>query len=274
DNVRLVLLPVVVTNKKGRVVEGLGLQDFALSEDRVPQQIEHLFTEEDVPISLAFLLDLSGSMAQEEKLEEAKHAIQVFVHSLQSDDRFGLIGFADRQVTWITEFTGDIDNFDRRLGVQEGYGQTALFDAIAATPGLVDGSVEGRKAIVLITDGNDNSSKLDKFSAVALARRVPVPIYTIGFSSISSGVLPRGYVPKSLQAISRFSEETGGNLFVVHDPSDLKEAVLRIQSELRTQYVVSYRPTRQLWDGSFRKIKLSAGKQRIVHTRTGYYAQP
>ena len=274
DNVRLVLLPVVVTNRKGRVIEGLEMTDFELSEDYVPQQIEHVYTERETPISLAFLLDLSGSMRQAGKLEEAKQAIRVFTESLQEEDRFGLIGFADHQVTWITEWTSNIGNFKRRLDVQEAYGQTALYDAVAATPSLVDGSIEGRKAIILITDGNDNASNLDTFKAVTLARSVSVPIYTIGFSSLASGVLPRGKTPKSLLVMARFSEETGGNLFVVHDPSDLKEAVLRIQSELRTQYIVTYRPTRQLWDGTFRRVKLTAGRQRVVHTRSGYYAQP
>ncbi len=274
DVVRLVVLPAVVTDRKGRVVEGLGMEDFALSEDYVPQQIEHIYTEKDLPISLAFLLDLSGSMRQQGKLDEAKQAIQVFIEALQPDDRYGLIGFADEQVTWITDWTADANNFKRRLGVQRGYGKTALYDAVAATPGLVHDSIEGRKAIVLITDGNDNASKLDTFRAVSLARQVSVPIYTVGFSSLTSGVLPRGRTPKNLLAMARFSEETGGNLFVVHDPSDLKEAVLRIQSELRTQYVVSYRPTRQLWDGTFRRVKLSAGNKREVHTRSGYYAHP
>lgn len=274
DNVRLVLLPVVVTNRKGRIIEGLELADFELLEDYVPQQIEHVYTEHETPISLAFLLDLSGSMLQAGKLEEAKQAIRVFVESLQKDDRFGLIGFADHQVTWITEWTADISNFKRRLDVQEAYGQTALYDAVAATPELVDSSIEGRKAIILITDGNDNASHLDTFRAVTLARSVSVPIYTIGFSSLTSGVLPRGQTPKGLLAMARFSEETGGNLFVVHDPSDLKEAVLRIQSELRTQYIVTYRPTRQHWDGTFRRVKLTAGQKRVVHTRSGYYALP
>jgi Ca-activated chloride channel family protein len=214
-------------------------------------------------------------MRQLGKLDEAKEAIEVFVKSFSEGDRFGLICFADEQVAWVTEFTADPDIFLLRLDVQEAYGQTAIFDALAATPRLVDETIKGRKAIVLITDGIDNASRMNMFEAIRLARSVNVPIYTIGFSSFIDGVLPKGSRESRQRVLQRFSEETGGLLFSVNDPDDLKEAVLNIHQELRFQYVIGYHPTRQRWDGSFRRIKLQTAQDRlIVRTRAGYYANP
>ena len=275
EQVRLVLLPAVVTTRRGRPVTGLEAGDFLLFEDYVPQEIRYFGTELDQPVSIAFLLDISGSMRQVGKLDEAKQAIQVFVDALGDADRFGLVCFADDQVAWITEFTSERQRFLRRLEVQEAYGQTALFDALAAAPRLVDEQVKGRKAIVLITDGIDNASRLSVFDAVQLARSVNVPIYTIGFTSFVERLLPKGSRKDSHRVLQRFAEETGGLLFTVSDPDDLKEAVLEIQRELRFQYLIGYRPTRELWDGSFRRVKLeTVHSGLIVRTRTGYYADP
>jgi Ca-activated chloride channel family protein len=275
EQVRLVLLPAVVTDRRGRPIRGLTAEDFQLFEDYVPQSIRYFGTERDQPVSIAFLLDVSGSMRQVGKLDEAKQAIRVFAESLGAEDQFGLVCFADDQVAWITEFTSDRERFLRRLDVQEAYGQTALFDAIAAAPRLVDDEIKGRKAIVLITDGIDNASQLGLFDAIRLARSVNVPIYTIGFSSFVDHVLPKGSREESHLLLQRFSEETGGLLFTVNDPDDLKEAVLEIQDELRFQYLVGYSPSRSLWDGTFRRVKLDTVRDGlVVRTRTGYYANP
>jgi Ca-activated chloride channel family protein len=275
EEVRLVQLPVIVTTRRGKVVQGLEPDDFTLYEDYVPQEIRYFGTEENQRISIAFLLDVSGSMRQLGKLDEAKEAIRVFINSFGKDDRFGLVCFADDQVAWVTEFTSDVDRFLKRLEVQVAYGQTAIFDAIAATPKLVDERIKGRRAIVLISDGIDNASRMSIFEAMSLARSVNVPIYTIGFSSLVDGVLPKGSREDRQRVLERFSEETGGLLFSVNDPDDLKEAVLKIQQELRFQYVIGYHPSRQLWDGSFRRIKLETVKNgHIVRTRAGYYADP
>jgi Ca-activated chloride channel family protein len=275
EQVRLVLLPTVVTDRRGRLKQGLGAEDFRLYEDYVPQEIKYFGTEANQPISIAFLLDVSGSMRQLGKLDEAKEAIRVFVNSFGDDDRFGLICFADDQVAWVTEFTSDAELFELRLDVQKAYGQTAIIDALAATPRLVDEQIKGRKAIVLITDGIDNASRMSPFEAIRLARSVNVPIYTIGFSSFIDGLLPKGTLESRQLVLQHFSEETGGLLFSVNDPDDLKEAVLVIQQEMRFQYIIGYHPSRRLWDGAFRRIKLEAAQDRlVVRTRAGYYADP
>ena len=276
EKVRIVLLPTKVEDRRGRIIAGLTADDFKLLEDYIPQKIQFVSAESDAPVSVAFLLDVSGRMRVSGKLEAAKEAIRYFVDSLRPQDRFALIAFADEQVAWITEFTSDRQRFLDRLAVQTGYGQTALNDAVAAAPGLVQAGADGRKAIVLITDGVDNASRTNLDRAIELARRASVPIYTLGFSSLPRELLPlKQELATNFSVLTRFSSETGGSLFAVHDPDELKEAVVRIDQELRLQYVIGYAPSRTLWNGAYRKIQLETRKGRYqVRTRNGYYATP
>ena len=116
---------------------------------------------------------------------------------------------------------------------------------------------------------------MNTFKAVRLARSVEVPIYVISFSSMSRKILPRGSSPPDIQVLRRFARETGGSIWSVSAPADLKEAVIRIQEELRFQYVIGYHPSRQNWDGSFRRLKLETTRGGlVVKARSGYYANP
>jgi VWFA-related protein len=160
--------------------------------------------------------------------------------------------------------------------VQEGYGQTALNDAVAATPKLVDENATGRKAIVLITDGVDNASRLTVHEAITTARRVEVPIFTVGFSTLPwEERKTRKDLGTNMAVLKLFADQTGGDTFIVQDPDELKEAVDHISRSLRHQYLIGYSPGLQNWDGRFRSIQLQAGNGRyLVRTRKGYYANP
>ena len=273
DALHLVLVPTSVEDRRGRTVRGLTRRDFRVLENQVPQQIAFFDQEADEPISIAFMLDLSGSMRQVGKLENAKEAIRFFIDSLRPRDRFGLVGFADEQVVWITPFTADRPTFLERLQVQEGYGQTALHDAVAAAPTLVNQADAGRKAIVLFTDGVDNRSSMSIGQAIAHARKVHVPIYTIGFTSLPEMVRKKRS-GQALDVLERFSNETGGALYVVSDPDELKEAISEIAEDLRFQYVLGYYPTHARWDGSFRRIQVETDRGNlVVRARNGYYAR-
>ncbi|HXV77125.1 MAG TPA: VWA domain-containing protein [Candidatus Polarisedimenticolaceae bacterium] len=273
--VSMVLLPTSVTDRRGRNVIDLTKEDFRLLEDKVPQNIRYFSSEAREPISVAFVLDVSGSMRQLGKMDHAKEAIRFFVDQLRYDDRFALICFADEQVDWVTEFTADRQRFMRRLSVQEGYGKTALNDAIAAAPSLVDDGIKGRKAIVLITDGVDNSSRIGIEQAVDIARRVSVPVYSIGFLSVAENMLPKDVAAMNLEVLRFVSAETGGKLFAVHDPDELKEAVTAVDRELRHQYLLGYYPPRDKRPGGYREIQVSTERKRLtVRTRKGYYATP
>lgn len=274
ENVRLVLLPASVTDRRGTPVRGLEADDFRLFEAGQLRRIDVFATETDLPISLAFVLDVSGSMGLGRGLERAKAAIEEFVMALGPRDRVGLICFADKQVTWVTEFTSDRDRFLERLRVQTAEGQTAVFDALAAIPSLVDREQEGRKAIILFTDGQDNASGHTSLDAALIARRVPVPIHIISFIPMSQWLLPPR-VRLGLRVLERFSVETGGELYAIHDAQDLISAVARIQDQTRFQYVIGFYSPDHDWDGSFRPIALESQKARLtIRTRSGYYAEP
>jgi Ca-activated chloride channel family protein len=274
--VRLVLLPASVEDRKGRFVPGLTAKDFKLLDERIPQEIKYFSVESDEPVAIAFLLDVSGSMRQSGKLDAAKQAVRHFVDELRPQDRFALICFADEQVSWVTEFTSDRQRFLDRLMVQEGYGQTALNDAVAAAPRLVDEGTTGRKAIVLITDGVDNASRLTVQEAIQTARRIEVPIFTVGFTTLPWEDEKRVQgLGVNMAVLRLFADETGGEVFIVRDPDEMKEAVAQISSELRHQYLIGYSPGLAKWDGRFRYIELVARNGRYaVRTRKGYYANP
>ena len=275
EHVRMVMLPVSVTNRRGRLIHDLDATDFQLLEDRIPQVINYFSADTAESVHVAFLLDLSGSMERSGRLEAAKEAIRYFVESLGPDDRYGLIGFADEQVSWITEFTGDRTHFLQRLMVQTGFGQTALNDAVAATPQLVDDSIQGRKAIVLFSDGVDTASRLGDWDAVQIARKVDVPIYAIGFTGVRGEIRQDGSTDLKLRLLGTFARETGGVLYQVYDPDELKEATAEVIDELRFQYLIGYYPTPRQWDGRFRRIDLRTARERYdVRTRNGYYAVP
>jgi len=274
--VRLVLVPASVEDHRGRIVTGLKASDFELTDESVRQTIKYFSVENDEPVAIAFMLDVSGSMRQSGKLQAAKEAIRFFVDQLRPQDRFALVCFADEQVSWVTEFTSDRGRFLERLMVQEGYGQTALNDAVAATPKLVDENANGRKAIVLITDGVDNASRLSVREAVQTARKVEVPIFTIGFSTLPwEDEKRQKNLGLNMEVLRLFADETGGDVFVVRDPDELKEAVARVSTQLRYQYLIGYTPGLDKWDGRFRAIQLQArGGRYVVRTRKGYYATP
>jgi VWFA-related protein len=275
EKVRLVLVPATVTDRKGRPVRGLEREDFRIYEEGRPQEIRYFSAESQDPVAIAFLLDVSGSMRQLDKLEHAKEAIGHFLSQLRPDDILALVCFADEQVSMVTEFTSDRDRFRERLAVQHGYGRTALHDAVAAAPGLVDEAIKGRKAIVLITDGVDNASRLSAAQAAEIAGRVSVPIYAIAFLSSSEASLVEGATTTDLDVLRIVSEATGGRLFVVHGPDELKEAAAFVDSELRFQYVLGYYPAGRRAHGEFRTIQLEVSRRRLhVRTRAGYVATP
>jgi hypothetical protein len=144
------------------------------------------------------------------------------------------------------------------------------------TPKLVDESTTGRKAIVLITDGVDNASRITAQEAMQTARKIEVPIYTVGFTTLPWEDEKKAQDLGINMAVLRlFAEEAGGEVFVVRGPDEMKEAVVKISTEMRHQYLIGYNPGLERWDGRFRYIELVARNGRYaVRTRKGYYANP
>jgi VWFA-related protein len=271
EEVRLVLVPTTVLDASGRPVKGLGPEDFRILDEGTPREIEIFATEVESPTAIAFLLDVSGSMRQGDRLERSKRAIADFVNALGPADRFALIAFADDRVEWVTEFTSDRKRFLERLAVQEAYGQTALYDALAAAPKLVDEEVDGRKAIVLLTDGIENASRLPLRQAVWTARKVRVPIYALFHIPYEEAVLPER-VREAADLLGQFSVETGGSLHLVHQPEELTAAIAHVQEELGHQYVLGFRAADLRGDEGFRRLDVrTRSKRHEVRSRSGYY---
>ena len=268
-----VIVPAVVTDKKGRPIQGLTQKDFQLTENNVPQKIDYFHVDAGEKVSIAFLLDVSSSMRLMDKIGEAHEAILYFLTRLGAGDRASLMIFADGEVQQLAPFGTNPQAIIHRLGAIKAYGQTALNDAIAAAPSIVDTQEGGRKAIVLITDGVDNASKLSLYEAMASARRVDVPIYAIGFAG-SVETQAQDAQGTNAEVLKLISEETGGNFFWINDPDEMKEAIHSVEEDLRSQYVLGYTPP-QRCDGMFHRIELKSSHSRYrIRTRKGYVAGP
>jgi Ca-activated chloride channel family protein len=271
--VRMVLLEASVTDRHGRVVRGLDERDFRLFEDQVRQDIAFFAAGSEEPLAVAFLLDVSGSM--EFRLASAKYAIRTLVHGLRPADRFALACFADERVAWATEFTQDREEFLERLEQLDAHGRSAIVDALAATPHLVDDRVATRKAIVLITDGTDNASRTPVAEAVEMARRVNVPVFTIAFLASDPAALPAGSIERRTASLEAVSDVTGGRVFAVHETADLAAALALLRDELSFQYLLGYYTEDQARPGEFQEIRLTLGNRSLhARTRSGYYTRP
>lgn len=275
EQVRMVVLEASVTDRKGRVVHGLDQHRFRLFEDHEPQDIAFFAAESEEPISVAFLLDVSGSMGEQKRLEHARRAVHSLIEGLRPDDRFALTCFADDQILWKTEFTQDRAALFRQLSAVRPHGRTAIIDAIAVVPQLIQDRIATRKVIVLITDGTDNSSRTSVPRAIELARQVNVPVFTLAFLSVDPAWLPRSAFESRMASLEAISTATGGRVFPIYGKEQLLDALEVLRDEISSQYVIGYYPDDTAHAGEFQEIQLEvAGRGLRARTRSGYFAKP
>lgn len=277
--VQLVLLHATVLNKKGEVVADLGPKDFDLREDGVEQEISVFGSSHDQAVKVAFLLDVSGSMALHNRLEDAKTAIKSFVGALQPSDQIALMSFADSGVSVEQGFTQNRFDFFEKLSALAPYGQTALRDALARASSLMAEAAGSRAALVLVSDGAENASRMTKSEAVSLARQVQVPIYAIGFTRLPGslrhglGLSPDERAFSAL--IQEFTGETGGEHLLVFGPGEIARAVSLVEERLRGQYLIGYHPKDGAGAPGFRSIDLRTARASLkVLVRKGYLSEP
>src|SRR5712691_8953119 len=280
-NIRRVRLPITVTDKKGQFVSGLSAGDFLITEDKVPQQIDSFTSEENnsLPLYVGVLMDTSPSTAGKLKFEQesAMNFIQTVVKPRK--DRV-LFATFDDQITLRQDFTDKLDLLDRAVfGVKKTGSQTALFDAIWQFCDEKLRSVAGRRVLVVITDGEDTYSRADINDAVDIAQRTETTIFAIstkaGFVSAVPGVEAGTVKDKKDRELATLAEETGGVAFFTGDMLSLERSFTRISKELRSQYLVTYKPINDRYDGSFRKIEVKLANVRgdlKVRTKHGYKA--
>jgi VWFA-related protein len=277
--VSLVLLHATVLDKRGETVLGLEPADFVLEEGGQVREIALFGNSLDQPVKIAFLLDVSGSMALREKLVEAKKAIRGFVEALQPADEVALMTFADGGVVVQKGFSRVRGPFFEKLDALEPYGRTALRDALAYATSLVAEAKPKRAALILVTDGIDNASTMGNWESIWAARRVQVPIYAIGLTDLPGEVRahrrPESGGRSFFEVLREFGEETGGALFPVFRPEEIGSAVDRIAERLRGQYLIGYKPGLEGDAERFRRIDLATTDDDYrVFTRRGFYPRP
>lgn len=266
----LVLVPVSVTDGMQRFVTGLRPDNFEVFEGAKPQTIQH-FSSEDVPVSLGIILDISGSM--NDKVDRVRDAVNQFCEVSNPQDEFFMITFAD-EPRLAVDFTSNPNEVTKELPFTLPKGRTSLLDAIHMGLHKMKSARYGRKALLIISDGGDNHSRHSERDIKGMAKESDVMIYSIGIFDRS---VPTVEELRGPDLLSEIAEPTGGRAFTVDNPNMMPSVARHIGMELRTQYVLAYRPKDPPRNGRWRKIRVKLRLPRRfpflqAHARTGYYA--
>jgi VWFA-related protein len=282
SQVNLVNLFATVRDKKQRIVGDLKQEDFKVLEDNQDQKISFFSKEVSLPITLALLLDTSGS--EQDMLGAIQEAGSAFLHRVLRKGDEALVMSFDSDVDLLSDFTDDRAQLDRavrrsRINIPSGGSiggnpgpigsrqitGTALYDAIYLACSEKLNTEAGRKAIVIVTDAQDEGSKVKLEEAIEAAQRTDTVIHILLVADPRFG--------GNASVAHKLAEETGGRMIAVRSEKKLVEAFDEISEELRSQYTLGYYPTNTAHDGKFRKIKVETNNHDFkVLTRKGYYA--
>lgn len=247
-----------------RMITGLTRDDFEVYEDGVRQEIRDFEGETGLPLTVAVAIDSSGSV-REEVLFEQEAAVDFFYSTMQAGRDRGMLVAFDSGVDILHEFTDRPEELAESVRVRAG-GGTALYDAM--TVAIRDGIAqqpEGRRVLIVITDGDDNASRVSLTETLELAQRNGVAIYAISTD-------PRGE-ERGERTLKRFARDTGGRAFFPFREEDLAVNFQDISEELRAQYALSYVPTNPARDGTYREIEIRPlDDDYEVRARPGYFA--
>jgi Ca-activated chloride channel family protein len=259
---RIIMYATATSDEGARhFVLDLNKDDIVLEEDGVRQPILDFYREER-PATLAILSDSSGSM--QAAMNTVHTASSRFVDSLGPEDRALVIDFDDK-VYLLQDVTGDKQALRGAVTSTNAFGGTALYDALYASYRKLKG-IDGRKAIVILSDGDDTASKFSFKHVLDEAKINDMIIYSIGLGT--------SFLDLDLRHVLRtLAEETGGRPFFPGKVDELEAVYKEISAELKSQYYISYEPQNTIWDGRWRKIKLSSTRKNVdLRTRSGYYA--
>jgi Ca-activated chloride channel homolog len=270
----LVLIPVTVTDPLNRFVTGLEKENFKVFEEKKEQEIAS-FTSEDAPLSIGVIFDCSGSMGR--KLEKSRLAVAQFFKTANPEDEFFLVQFND-SADLIQPFTRNLEEIQNRLTFTQSKGRTALLDAIyLALNEMKKNAKNPRRALLIISDGGDNSSRYTETEVRNRVKEADVQIYAIG---IYEPIAARGRTPEEASGqslLSDIAEMTGGRQYPVDNVNELPDIAAKIGVELRNQYVIGYSPQNLDRDGKYRHVQIKLiqprGLQQLRAThKMGYYA--
>jgi Ca-activated chloride channel family protein len=269
----LVLINVTVTDPLNRFVTGLEKEHFRLFEDKIQQEITQ-FSSEDAPISIGLVFDTSGSMGS--KLQKSRQAAAEFFKTANPADEFFLVQFNDRPELNVP-FTTDTDKIQSTLTFTQSKGRTALLDSVYLAMHEMKKGHNPRKALLIISDGGDNSSRYTETEIKNAVREADVQIFAIGiFESMSN----RGRTPEEAAGpglLNELAEQTGGREYAVENIAELPDIAAKIGIELRNEYMLGYTPKNRERDGKYRRVQVKLNQPRGLpplkaYFRLGYYA--
>lgn len=276
----LVTLTATVTDKNGRYRADLKQSDFTVYEDGAKQELAYFNTGDRVPISLGIVFDTSGSM--EDKIEGVRDAVEHFVKNVSPNDEIFLIQFND-DAELAQDFTNDKKRILRAVESLNPRGSTALYDAITLGLQKIRQGKNKKRALLLLTDGNDMASATDLQTALSLAKKSETIIYALGIGhgregNVHSGILSQLPDTVDMRVLRSFADTTGGNAYYLEEAHEggrdrVDEAAEEVAAELKQQYTLGYYPTNQKKDGGFRQIVVEAKDKSLrVRTKRGYYS--
>jgi len=267
----LVICHTSVVDKSGHLVTTLTKDAFTVLEDGKPQEIK-VFRREDIPVSLGLIVDNSGSMRDKRaKVEAANLAL---IKESNPDDEVFVVNFNDEAFLDLPhnkDFTNNLKELEEALTRVDSRGGTAMRDAIRMSiDHLKEKAHKDKKALVVVTDGNDNSSVVTLENLVKAAQQSEVLIYGIGLL----GEEERREAQRAQRALKALGEATGGEVFFPKDVTEVDKIAHQVARDIRNQYTIGYTPSNTALDGTFRKIeiKVNAPGNPKVRTRSGYYA--
>ena len=266
---RLVLLHASVVDKNGKLLTDIPQSAFKIFEDGVEQPIK-LFRREDVPVSMGILVDNSGSMTSK-RSRVAAAALDLVKQSNPEDEVF-IVNFND-DTHFDQPLTNDVKKLQAALARMEARGGTAMRDALSKSIDYVKkNGKKDKKVLVVITDGNDNSSDVTLEQVLRQAHESEVLIYAIGLLNEEEGREARA----AKRALKSLVDASGGLDYYPSSTSDVQEITPRVAHEIRNQYILGYTSSNPALDGTFRQVKVTVtgfGRP-TVRTRNGYYATP
>jgi VWFA-related protein len=259
-----------VTDKRGRFITNLDRGDFEVLENKKPQEISEFTSESDLPLRLAILVDTSNSIRDRFRFQQ--EAAVNFINGVMRDEDKSIVVSFDSATELVADLTSDTHKLESAIRDLRPGGGTALFDAVyfACRDKLMQDQplYKFRRAMIVLSDGEDNNSRMSRDQALEMAQKADVVVYTIS-TNISRVETPGDKIMRY------FAEQTGGVAFFPFQASDLNQSFENIANELRHQYNLFYRPNPLKNDGMFHavQIKVRGRKDVIVRARRGYYAR-
>jgi Ca-activated chloride channel family protein len=258
EEVNRVILWISATDKKGEFITDLDRDEFTIFENDKEQRIIDFYAETRA-ITMAILIDTSGSMR--DKIREVHDAAGAFVDTIRDIDNALIIDFDDN-VFLIQDLTNDHEALKEAITSTEPLGATSLFDALHAAYRKI-GQIDGRKAVILLSDGEDTSSQFGFKRVLNEAKTNNTIVYTIGVGG--------GSIDKNV--LEEFAQNTGGKAFFVNKAADLADVYQRIADELGKQYYLTYSTDNEIWDGHWIKIRVESKRPGVkIRARKGYFA--